>query len=67
MPKEPRTETIIFRVRKSHHDLLVKEHKRIKIRDVNTEDQFVRKLLLDFLDGHLLYNGDEHRSATPNG
>ena len=67
MPKEARSEVIIFRLRKSHFDSLVKEHRAIKVRNVNTENQFVRKLVIDFVSGRLVYMSPPDRELTPDG
>jgi hypothetical protein len=67
MSKEARSEVIIFRLRKSHFDSLVKEHRSIKLRNVNTENQFVRKLVIDFVSGRLVYTKPDDRTLTPDG
>jgi hypothetical protein len=67
MPKEARSEIIIFRLRKSHFDELVKAHKSIVIKGISTEDQFVRKIVLDFLKGYLAYQDPSKRALTPDG
>lgn len=64
MPKEPRSETIIFRLRKSHMEELKKQHRRIKITDVKTVNQFVRKLAVDFSEGRLAYANLDDQSRS---
>jgi hypothetical protein len=67
MPKEARTEVVIFRLRRSHFDKLVEDHSSQKLRSINTEDQFARKIIIDYLIGKLVYTNPADRQVTPEG
>lgn len=63
--KQNSDEIVTFRVTKARHSKMVEYKDSVRIVGVRSHHQLARKLVLDFLDGRLVYLKDSHKYESP--